>query len=159
VYPVFPVHDDAAVDVSHDAPAPLALAVWFLALLLAMPVSCLPATGRARTDPDSRLPLLAGTFVSALFLYCAALSFFGQALFTGEGWLIQHLSPGVVLLLGVTCLFEAAARMLHVLALRAPIGTLLFWAIERTLYLVHLAHRRFHGAPDESNLPRARLLR
>ncbi len=159
VYPVFPVHDEAAVDVSHDAPAPLALAVWLLALLLAMPVSCLPTAWRTRIDPDSRLPLIAGTFLSALFLYFEAISFFGRALFTGEGWLVQTLSPGVFLLLGITALFEAAARMLHVFTSRAPIGTLLLWAIERTLYLVHLADLRFRTHPDESTLPRARLLR
>ena len=158
-YPVFPVDDDAAVDVAHDAPAPLALAVWSLALLLAIPVSCLPATWRARIDPDARLPLVAGTLLSALFLYVEAISFFGRALFTGEGWLIQTLSPGVFLLIGMTALFEAAARMLHVLTVRAPIGTLLLWSIERALHLVHLADRRFRGHPDDSTLPRARLLR
>jgi hypothetical protein len=165
VYPDFPVHDDAAVDVSHEPPAPLALAVWFLALLLAIPVSCLPAIWRARTDPDARLPLVAGTFLSALFLYFGAISFFGRALFMGEGWLVQTLSPGVLLLLGVVSLFDAAARMLHVLALRAPIGTLLLWTIERALFFIgHLAYltdrswRRLRRDPGESSLPRARLL-
>jgi hypothetical protein len=161
VYPVVPVRDHAAEHVRHEAPAPLMVAVWFLMLVVAIPVSCLPAAWRARTDPDSRLPLVTGTFLSALFLYLGALSFFGHALFTGQGWLIEHVSPGVFLLLGITSLFESAARMLHVLTLRAPIGTLLLWALERTLHLVHRAPgswRRFRGHPDEIPLPRARLL-
>lgn len=161
VYPVLPVHYHEAEHVSHEPPAPLAVAVWFLGLVVAIPVSCLPATWRTRTDPDSRLPLVAGTFLSALLLYLGALSFFGRALFTGQGWLVEHLHPGVFLLLGITSLFESGARMLHVLALRAPIGTLLLWTIERTLHLAHTAPRswrRFRGHPDEIPLPRARVL-
>lgn len=161
VYPVFPVHDHEPVDVPHPVPAPLAVVLWFLALLIAIPVSCLPAAWRLRTDPDSRLPLAAGTFLSALLLYLGALTFFGRAVFTGEGWLIQHLPPVAFLLLGITSMFEAGARMLHVLALRAPLGTLLLWTIERTLHLAHLAHRawcRYRGYPVDSSLPRARLL-
>lgn len=157
--PVWPEYE--AEHVRHEAPAPIGVIVWMLALLIAIPVSCLPTTWRTRTDPESRLPLVAGTFLSALLLYLGALSFFGRALFTGQGWMIEHLPPGVFLLLGITSLFDAAVRMLHVLALRAPIGTLFLWTIERTLHLVHLAYAtwcRYRGYPTDSRLPRARAL-
>lgn len=152
--------DYEAEHVRHEVPAPIGMIVWMLGLLIAIPVSCLPATWRTRTDPDGRLPLVAGTFLSALLLYLGALSFFGHALFTGQGWIIAYLPPGVFLLLGITSLFEAGARMLHVLALRAPIGTLFLWAIERAFHLAHLAHRswlRHRGYAVDSPLPRARL--
>src|SRR3712207_7694496 len=58
-------------------------------------------------------------------------------------------------------LLDAGARMLHVLALRAPLGTLFLWAIERTLYLAQgarLSWLRHRGYAPESRLPRARLL-
>jgi hypothetical protein len=45
--------------------------------------------------------------------------------------------------------------------LRAPIGTLFLWTIERTLHLVHLAHAtwcRHRGYPTDTRLPRARVL-
>jgi hypothetical protein len=155
----------------HEQAVRLGAAVLGLvmAVLIAIPISLLPATWRERIDDHKRLPLLLGTALSALLQLSAALvllipahSFFHQAdagplastIYDHYGWFFT---------INLYFILESGVRLLSALAVGEALGTLPIWLCERAYVAQNPAGGERGWLPSgpmvDPALPRARLLR
>lgn len=132
------------------------------ALLLAVPMSFLPAAWRERAAWSQRLPFVFGTFISAALqgILCIFLLiyFYGGFGSMGHDFLARHFL--LVFLTIFYFFFESGARILSALAVREPLPTLPLWLAERGIHWYRRARRRRTPVVDgePAALPEAKIV-